>query len=70
MKKIAVVVTEFIAGGVEKALLELIDAIGPNEYEITVFLPNKNGQWTYLLEEKVDVVVLQEDTRKQAKELL
>lgn len=70
MKKIAVVVTEFIAGGVEKALLELIDAIDPNEYEITVFLPNKNGQWTYLLEEKVDVVVLQEDTRKQAKELL
>lgn len=71
MKRIAVVVTEFIAGGVEKALLKLIDAIDRNEYEITVFLPNKNGQWTYLLEEKVDVEVLQEvDLRKQANELL
>lgn len=71
MKRIAVVVTEFIAGGVEKALLELIDAIDRNEYEITVFLPNKNGQWTYLLEEKVNVEVLQEvDLRKQANELL
>lgn len=60
MKKIAVVVTEFIAGGVEKALLELIDAIDQNEYEITAFLPNKNGQWTHLLEKKVDVVVLEE----------
>lgn len=70
MKKIAVVVTEFIAGGVEKALLDLIDAIDRDEYEITIFLPNKNGQWTYLLEEKMDVVVLQNDTRRQAKELL
>ena len=60
MKKIAVVVTEFIAGGVEKSLLELIDSIDQTEYAVTVFLPNKNGQWTHLLEEKVEVVVLEE----------
>ena len=59
MKKIAIVVTEFTAGGVEKALLELINTINREEYEITVFLLNKNGQWTHLLEEKVNVVVLE-----------
>ena len=61
MKKIAIVVTEFTAGGVEKALLELIDSINSEKYEITVFLLNKNGQWTHLLEEKANIVVLEEN---------
>ena len=57
MKKIAFFTNKFMAGGLEKSLLELIDVIDTNQYEITGFLPNRDGEWTYLLEKKARVVV-------------
>lgn len=64
MKEIAFFATKFIAGGLEKSLLELIDAIDRTQYDVTVFLPNKDGEWTYLLQEKARVVVLEEESFK------
>ena len=64
MKKIAFFATKFIAGGLEKSLLELIDVIDHNQYEVTVFLPNKDGEWTHLLQEKARVVILEEENFK------
>lgn len=64
MKKIAIFTNKFVAGGLEKSLLELIDIIDPNQYEITVFLPNKDGEWTHLLEKKARVVVLEQEDFK------
>ncbi len=64
MKKIAFFTTTFVAGGLEKSLLELIDLLDPNQYEITVFLPNNCGAWTHLLQEKANVVVLEHESIK------
>ena len=64
MKKIAFFTNKFVAGGLEKSLLELIDVIDTNQYEITVFLPNRDGEWTHLLEEKARVVVLEQEDFK------
>lgn len=62
MKKIAFVATKFTVGGLEKSLLELIDIIDHNQYEVTVFLPNKDGEWTHLLQEKVNVIILEPES--------
>ena len=64
MKKIAFFTNKFVAGGLEKSLLELIDIIDRNQYEVTVFLPNKDGEWTHLLEKKVRVVALEQEDFK------
>ncbi len=64
MKKIAFFTNKFMAGGLEKSLLELIDVIDTNQYEITVFLPNRDGEWTHLLEKKARVVVLEQENFK------
>ena len=64
MKKIAFFTNKFVAGGLEKSLLELIDVIDPEQYEITVFLPNREGEWTHLLEKKAHVVVLEQEDFK------
>ena len=64
MKKIAFFTNKFMAGGLEKSLLELIDVIDTNQYEITVFLPNRDGEWTHLLEKKARVVVLEQEDFK------
>lgn len=64
MKKIAFFTNKFVAGGLEKSLLELIDVIDPNQYEITVFLPSRDGEWTHLLEKKARVVVLEQEDFK------
>ena len=64
MKKIAFFTNKFVAGGLEKSLLELIDVIDTSQYEITVFLPNKDGEWTHLLEKKTRVVVLEQEDFK------
>ena len=71
MKKMAFFTNKFVAGGLEKSLLELIDVIDTNQYEITVFLPNRDGEWTHLLEKKARVVVLeQEDVKFLVKKYL
>ena len=64
LKKIAFFSNRFIAGGLEKSLLELIDVIDHNQYEVTVFLPDTDGEWTYLLKEKARVVVLEQEDFK------
>ena len=61
MKKIAFFTNKFVAGGLEKSLLELIDVIDPKQYEITVFLSNADGEWTHLLEKKARIVVLEQE---------
>lgn len=64
MKKIAFFSNKFIAGGLEKSLLELIDIIDHDQYEVTVFLTNNDGEWTHLLEKKARVVTLQQEDFK------
>lgn len=64
MKKIAFLTTSFVAGGLEKSLLELIDTIDHTQYDITVFLPDSYGAWTQLLQEKANVVVLEHENVK------
>lgn len=64
MKKLAFFSNKFVAGGLEKSLLELIDIIDHNQYEVTVFLPSRDGEWTHLLEKKARVVVLEQEDFK------
>lgn len=64
MKKIAFFTNKFVAGGLEKSLLELIDTIDLNQYEVTVFLSDGTGEWTHLLEKKAHVVVLEQEDFK------
>lgn len=54
-KKIAFVLTTFVVGGVEKSFLDLLECIDKNCYDITVFLPDDKGEWTYKLLEKYNV---------------
>ena len=64
MKKIAFIATKFTVGGLEKSLLELIDIIDHTQYQITVFLPSADGEWTHLLQEKVNVIILEPESFK------
>ena len=64
-KRIAFVVTSFQVGGVERALLTLLDQIDRRYYDVTVFLPDASGAWTEKLQEKEKVVILRNDTIRQ-----
>lgn len=57
-KKIAFILTTFVVGGVERSFLDLLDNIDQNKYDITIFLPDDEGEWTPLLKEKCRVKYL------------
>lgn len=57
-KKIAFVLTSFVVGGVEKSFLDLLDCIDFSRYDITIYLPDRTGEWTALLEDKYKVKIL------------
>lgn len=45
MKKIAIVTRRMVAGGIEKALLSMIENIPKDEYKITLFVMGKGGEF-------------------------
>lgn len=57
-KKIAFVLTTFVVGGVEKSFLDLLDCIDKDLYDVTVFLPDDEGEWTPRLKEKCNIQFL------------
>lgn len=50
-KQIAIVCTNIIVGGVEKALLSMMEAIDRERYELTLFTRDKNGPYIHQLEQ-------------------
>ena len=63
-KRIAFVLTSFVVGGVEKSFLDLLDCIDQEHYEVTVFLPDDKGDWTFKLSEKCNVRYLKMENFK------
>lgn len=63
-KKIAFVLTRFVVGGVEKSFLDLYDIIDKDRYDVTVFLPDDEGEWTSLLQKKCNVRFLRIENYK------
>lgn len=57
-KKIAFVVTRFVAGGLERSFLDLLDCIDSNRYDTTVYLPDFSGEWSSLLQKRCNVKIL------------
>lgn len=55
MKKLAFVLPHMLCGGVEKALLALINELPEKEYNITIFLAEMTGEFVKLIPENVKV---------------
>lgn len=55
MKKIAIVTRRMVAGGIEKALLSMIESIPQNEYKITLFVMGKGGEFEKDIPEWVEL---------------
>lgn len=54
-KKLAFFIPSLTVGGVEKSLLDLIDALRQDEYEITIFVKEKDGAWEKRLKNRGEI---------------
>lgn len=45
MKKIAIVTRQMIAGGIEKALISMLEVIPKEQYEVTLFVMAEGGEF-------------------------
>lgn len=63
-KKLAFVLTTFVVGGVEKSVLDLLEKIDRERYDVLAFLPDDEGEWTALLKEKCEVRYLRNEDYK------
>lgn len=55
MKKIAIVTRKMIAGGIEKALISMLNLIPKDEYEVTLFVMAKGGEFEKLIPKHVKI---------------
>ena len=58
MKKIAVMMYRMGCGGVERALIELLKRIDPNEYAVDLFLLEQKGEFLELIPEYINQMML------------
>lgn len=63
MKKIAIVTRRMIAGGIEKALISMIEIIPKNEFEITLFVMARGGEFEIDIPEYVRVKCIYGDEK-------
>ncbi len=55
MKKIAIVTRKMIAGGIEKALISMLELIPEDEYEVTLFVMARGGEFEQFIPKHVKV---------------
>lgn len=67
MKKIAIVTRKMIAGGIEKSLISMLEAIPKDEFEITLFVMSKGGEFEEFIPKHVKVRCIfgEESTTKE-----
>lgn len=60
MKKILIVSNKMISGGVERALISLLNELDSHEFDITLFLLRKNGIWENKIPSHVKIIYCEE----------
>lgn len=55
MKKIVIVTREMVAGGIETSLINMLEQMSSEEYEVTLYVMYKGGEFEKFLPEWVDV---------------
>ncbi|HAT4255319.1 glycosyltransferase [Clostridium perfringens] len=56
MKKIAIVTRCIIAGGIEKALISMINSIDRSKYKITIFVMAKGGEFEKFISGNIEII--------------
>lgn len=67
MKKIAIATNKMVMGGIEKALLKMIDDMKEDEYEITLFLKSVGGELLDSVPTRVKKIIIFEENMTNKK---
>lgn len=58
MKKVAIVTRQMIAGGIEKALISMLEIMPKNEYDVTLFVMARGGEFEQYIPSHIKVKCL------------